>query len=200
MNRVALLILSTLVLAACGGTGRPQADQDRDGSMLASALRGAWVHGSTFKMDQRVVLTGGGSNSGQSYDIHSTVDGGTLRDDTARFAYRKDDTAQLSATRQGHQSQTFDMLVADGRVFVRKHGQSEWKAATLPSASSLFPVLRLDLLRRWRQSNEVQTEPANQRHRIRRRGRLDPFFLQACLHKSIDGIADPSLVFHLGNR
>jgi hypothetical protein len=138
VKRIAILLLPALLIAAGCGSTRTRADQDRDGKLIAASLRTATVNGSAFKMDQHLRLTGGGSNAGQYFDIHATVNDGLLREDTARFTYRMD---------QGTHSQSFQMLVADGRLFVRPRGRSGWKDVPLASASSLFPLLRLDLLR-----------------------------------------------------
>jgi hypothetical protein len=138
MSRIAVLLLAALALAACGSTGRPQADQDRDGRQLASALQTAMGEGSAFKLDQQLVLTGGDIPSGKEIAVHATVSDGMLRNGTARFSYR---------ITQGKQTVTYDMLVSGGRLFVRHHGGSGWKVTPLPAATSLFPALRLDLVR-----------------------------------------------------
>src|SRR5262245_17085059 len=106
--------------------------------MLAGALQAAMAGGSAFKIDQRLVLTGGDIPSGKEILVHAVVSDGTLRNDTARFSYRIE---------QGKQSQTFDMVVSGSRLFVRRHGGSGWKETPLPAATSLFPALRLDLVR-----------------------------------------------------
>lgn len=133
----ALLGLLTLAAAGCGQTNtRSQADQDRDAKVVANALRAEVNQGSGFKMDHQVQLTGGDIPSGQAFQVHATVDGGTLRQDTARFAYR---------IQQGKQQVTFDMIVADGQLFARPHGGGAWKATSLPAVSTLITALRLEL-------------------------------------------------------
>jgi hypothetical protein len=130
--------LLAVAMAACGGTARPQGDQDRDGRLLASAVRAAYSGGVAFKLDQQLLLTGGDVPAGKAFQIHAVVDDGVLKDDTARFTYRIE---------QGKQSARYDMLVAGGRLFARQHGVKAWKETPLPAATALFPVLRLDLVR-----------------------------------------------------
>jgi hypothetical protein len=138
MRQVGLLLLGTVLLAACGTTVRPQADQDRDGRSLADAIRSAAIQGSSFKLDQQLLLTGGDIPSGQAVQIHAVVDDGVLKENTARFTYRFE---------QGRQTATFDMLVAQEQLFAKQHGASAWKATPVAAATSLFPSLRLDLVR-----------------------------------------------------
>ncbi len=142
MKRTAALVLTAALLAvavaACGANARPQADQDRDGRLLASSLRAAYTGGVTFKLDQVLLLTGGDVPAGKAFQIHALVDDGVMKDDTARFTYRIE---------QGKQSARYDMRVAGGRLFARQHGAPAWKETPLPAATALFPVLRLDLVR-----------------------------------------------------
>ena len=135
LRRLAGLIAVLLLAAACG---RSQADQQHDGAFLASALRTAWSSGAGFTLDQQLQLTGGDIGSGQSFQLHGTVSSGLLRGSTARFAYRLDQAQQPTA---------YDMLVAGGLLYVRKQGATAWKATSLPGATTLFPALRLDLIR-----------------------------------------------------
>ncbi len=130
-------LLGMVLLAACGG-GRTQADQQKDGSMLAGALRSADLDGAGFKLDQQLLLTGGDIPSGQAFQLHATASSGVLKDDAARFAYR---------IQQGRQANDYNMLVAGGRLYVRKRGASGWKAIPVSSATTLFPALRLDVIR-----------------------------------------------------
>jgi len=137
MRRLTLALLGLLAVASCA-TGRSQADQDRDAAMLASALHVAVVQGLTFDMTQELVLTGGQIPSGQEEDLRATVTGGELAGSAAKFSYH---------IAQGKQSATYDMLTADGRLFVKQHGATAWKVTPLASATALFPALRLDLAR-----------------------------------------------------
>ncbi len=130
-------LLGMVLLAACGGT-RTQVDQQKDGTMLAGALRSADLDGAGFKLDQQLLLTGGDIPSGQAFQLHATASSGALKDGAARFAYR---------IQQGQQANDYDMLVAGGRLYVRKRGASGWKAIPVSSATTLFPALRLDVIR-----------------------------------------------------
>ncbi len=133
-------LAGALLLAACGSSVRPQADQDRDGRMLAAAVQAALDSGQSFAMDELLGESGGSSiPSGKAIQLHATVTGGRLRQDTARFSYRID---------QGNGSTAnFDMLVASEQLFARQHGASAWKVTPLPAVTALFPALRLDLVR-----------------------------------------------------
>lgn len=138
MRRVGLLLLGTVLLVACGSPARPEADQDRDGKSLADAIRSATTQGSSFKLDQQLLLRGGDIPSGQAVQIHAVIDNGVIKANTARFTYRFE---------QGRQTATFDMLIAEERLFAKQHGTSGWKATPVAAATSLFPSLRLDLVR-----------------------------------------------------
>ncbi len=135
---LASIALALILLSACAGPSRSQADQDRDGRTLATAMRAAYVEGSTFKLDQRLLLTGGDIPSGKGIQAHAVVTDGAIRDDAARFSYRIE---------QGQQASTYDMMIAEGRIFVRPSRGTAWKTTPVAAASSLFPALRLDLLR-----------------------------------------------------
>jgi hypothetical protein len=132
-----LPVLVAALAAACGGP-RPQADQDRDGRLMASALRSAYGGGLAFKLDQQLMLTGGDVPAGKAFEVHAVVTDGVLKNDTARFTYRID---------QGKQTVSYDMLIAGGRLYAKQHGGSAWKETPLQAATALFPVLRLDLVR-----------------------------------------------------
>jgi hypothetical protein len=129
-------LLAVALLA--GACGRTQADQQKDGAFLANTLRTAWNAGTAFTLDQQLQLAGGDIASGQSFQLHGIVSSGQLRGSTARFGYRLDQ-AQAPAA--------YDMLVAGGLLYVRKQGATAWKATSLSGATTLFPALRLDLLR-----------------------------------------------------
>jgi hypothetical protein len=136
-TRILAGLLGVVLLAGCGGT-RTQADQQKDGTMLAGALRAADRDGMGFNLDQQLLITGGDIPSGQAIQVHATANGGVLRDGTAQFAYR---FQQASTTND------YDMRVVEGRLFVRKHGASGWKATSVSNTTTLFPALRLDVVR-----------------------------------------------------
>lgn len=138
MRRIAAGLLAMTLLAACGTGGRAQADQDRDGRLLAAAVRGADAAGASFKMDQQLLLTGGDIPGGQAFQLHATVSDGVLKNGAARFGYRID---------QGQQRADYDMRIVDGRLYVRHHGASAWKTTPAGETTTLFPALRLDLVR-----------------------------------------------------
>src|SRR5215472_7573300 len=130
-------LLGVIVLAGCGAT-RTQADQQKDGTLLAGALRAADQDGMSFNLDQHLLITGGDIPSGQAIQLHATASGGVLRDGTAQFAYR---------IQQGNTTNAYDMRVVEGRLYVRKHGASGWKATPVSNTTTLFPALRLDVVR-----------------------------------------------------
>ena len=138
MRKFVAGLLGMTLLAACGTSGRPQADQDRDGRLLAGALRTAVTDGATFKLDQQLQLTGGDIPNGQAFQLHATVSNGVLKDGAARFGYRIE---------QGRQRADYDMMVVDGRLYARQHGASAWKTTPVGETTTLFPALRLDLVR-----------------------------------------------------
>jgi hypothetical protein len=137
MKKTLAGLLGLVLLAACGAT-RTQADQQKDGTMLAGALRSADLDGMGFSLDQQLLVTGGDIPSGQAIQLHATSSSGVLRDDAAQFGYR---------IQQGQQANNYDMRVVEGRLYVRKHGASGWKATPVGNATTLFPALRLDVLR-----------------------------------------------------
>jgi hypothetical protein len=137
MRKALAGLLGLLVLAGCGAT-RSQADQQKDGTMLAGALLAADRGGMGFNLDQQLVITGGDIPSGQEFQLHATASGGVLRDGTAQFAYR---------IQQGSHTTDYDMRAVEGRLFVRKHGASGWKATAISNTTTLFPALRLDVVR-----------------------------------------------------
>jgi hypothetical protein len=126
-----------ILLAGCGTT-RTQADQQKDGTMLAGALRAADEGGMGFNLDQQLLITGGDIPSGQAIQLHATASGGVLRDGTAQFAYR---------IQQGSTRNEYDMRLVEGHLYVRKHGASGWKATPVSNTTTLFPALRLDVVR-----------------------------------------------------
>lgn len=137
MRRMLAGLLGLVLLAACGATRTP-ADQQKDGTLLAGALRSAELDGMSFKLDQQLLITGGDIPSGQAIQLHATAASGVLRNDSARFGYH---------IQQGQQANDYDMRVVDGRLYVRKHGASGWKATPVGNTTTLFPALRLDVVR-----------------------------------------------------
>lgn len=138
MNRKLVAgLLGLVLLAACGST-RTQADQQRDGTTLAGALRTADMDGMSFNMDQQLLYQGGDIPSGQAIQLHATASGGELRDGAAEFSYH---------VQQGTQTNDYDMRVVDGKLYVRKRGASGWKATPIVNTTALFPALRLDMVR-----------------------------------------------------
>lgn len=130
-------LVATVMVAGCGGT-RSQPDQDKDGRLLADALRSAYSGGSGFKMDQQLVILGGDIPSGKAIQVHATVDNGVLKNDTAKFGYK---------IQQGRQTATYDMLIAQQQLYVKAQNATTWKTTALLSTTTLYPTLRLDLVR-----------------------------------------------------
>ena len=131
------VLLGMIMLVGCGGT-RSQSDQDKDAKLLADALRSAYSAGSGFKMDQQLLILGGDIPSGQAIQVHATVDNGILKNDTAKFGYK---------IQQGRQTATYDMLIAQQQLYVKARNATSWKTTALPSTTTLYPTLRLELLR-----------------------------------------------------
>lgn len=136
MKRLLAGLLGLVLLSACGST-QTQTNQ-KDAALLAGALRAADVDGMGFKLDQQLLIQGGDIPSGQAIQLHATASGGELRDGGAAFGYD---------VQQGSQSNDFDMRVVDGKLFVRKKGASAWKATPVGTTTTLFPALRLDVVR-----------------------------------------------------
>jgi hypothetical protein len=137
MRKLIAGLVGIVVLTACG-TGRTQADQDKDGRMLASAVRAADSAGQSFKLDHQLLLTGGDIPSGQAFQLHATASGGLLKGGAAHFGYR---------IQQARQGGSYDMLLSDGQLYVKRQGTSTWKTTAEASATTLFPPLRLELIR-----------------------------------------------------
>lgn len=134
---VVSLFLGVLLLTACGNT-RSRADQDKDAKLLASSLQSAENAGMGFNLTQALVLTGGQIPSGRQFEADATVTGGALKDGSARLTYH---------LQQGQQGAIYDMRLVGEQLFVSRHGGSGWKTIPLGDAVSLFPALRLDLVR-----------------------------------------------------
>jgi hypothetical protein len=137
MKRLLAGLLGLALLSACG-TARTQADQQKDATLLAGALRSADVAGMGFNLDQQLLIQGGDIPSGQAIQLHATASNGELKDGAAEFAYN---------VQQGSQGNEFDMRVVDGKLYVRKKGASAWKATPVGNTTTLFPALRLDVVR-----------------------------------------------------
>jgi hypothetical protein len=140
MRKLLAGLLAVVLLAGCG-SARTQADQQKDGTMLAGALRTADLDGASFKLDQQLMVMGGDIPSGQAFQLHATASSGVLRDGAAQFGYH------VPQGQQGQQANDYDMRVVDGRLYVRKRGASGWKATPVGNTTTLFPALRLDVLR-----------------------------------------------------
>jgi hypothetical protein len=139
MRRSIAGLLGLVLLAACGGsTARAQADQDRDGRKLAGAIRTAYMDGGGFQLDEQLQITGGDIPTGQALQLHATASGGVLKGEAARFRYH---------IQQAQQGNDYDMFVVDGRLYVKQRSASAWKATPVSATTTLFPALRLELLR-----------------------------------------------------
>lgn len=136
---VLALFLALLGLTGCGPTaGRSQADQDRQGRFIADAIRSADTQGIRFTMDEVLVVTGGDVPRGQEVRIQSSSRDGQLKAGSARFTYR---------IQQGSSAREYDMVLASGALFAKQRSASAWHATPLAATTSLFPAVRLDLLR-----------------------------------------------------
>jgi hypothetical protein len=132
-------VCALLVLAGCGvSSGRSQADQDKDGRMLAAALQAVDAGGTGFTMDEMLVLTGGGVPSGQALAVHATSKDGAARDGNARLSYHID---------SGRTGLDYDMMLTGTQLFARRRGTTQWLTTPLSATTSFFPALRLELVR-----------------------------------------------------
>lgn len=138
MRRLLGAALLGLVVACAPGQGRTQADVERDGRTLADAIHAADLEGSGFSMQQAFVLTGGEIPAGQEIRLEAGATDGVMKDGAARFTYR---------TQQAGRRTEYDVVVHDLQLFVKRRGAPDWKVAALPAATSLLPVLRLEVLR-----------------------------------------------------
>lgn len=140
MNRLAGILALMAVLTGCAGSGsgRAQADQDRDGRLIAGAIGTADAQGTGFRLDETMVLSGGDVPSGREFRLRASVRNGVLRAGSARFTYH---------IQQNRSAVDYEMVIAENRLFVRQSKGGPWKAVPVDSATALFPALRLQLLR-----------------------------------------------------
>jgi hypothetical protein len=138
VRRLAALCI-VLALAGCGlSASRSQADQDKDGRMLAAALQAVDSQGSGFSMDESLVLTGGDVPSGQQLSVHATSSNGVARDGNAQLRYH---------VVSGRTGLDYDMLLTSTQLFAKRHGTAQWLTTPLSATTSFFPALRLELVK-----------------------------------------------------
>jgi hypothetical protein len=135
---LAALAAALALAAACGGGTRSQADQDRDGKAIAAAIQKADEQGVGFQMQEQLVLTGGDIPKGQQATIQATADG-AARDGRQRMTYR--------ILRSSSSSISYEMVVANGALFVRQSPSEGWRFAPAQSTTALYPSVRLPLVR-----------------------------------------------------
>ncbi|HLQ61219.1 MAG TPA: hypothetical protein VK131_05085 [Candidatus Acidoferrales bacterium] len=128
--RPALLTLA-LLLAACGSSA--PTDRASEEKVLVAALEGA-DGGSTFSQQQSWTFTGGNIAKGQKRMANS-VASGSLKSGRAQFSY------SLNSSRN------FDMVIADGQLYVRPRRGTSWRSVSVDAASELYPSIRFDILR-----------------------------------------------------
>ncbi|MBJ7601359.1 MAG: hypothetical protein DLM67_14650 [Candidatus Nephthysia bennettiae] len=139
MIRRFLALCLLITLAGCGlNSGRSQADQDRDGRMLAAAIQAVDSQGTGFAMDESLVLTGGGVPSGQALSVHATSSDGVAREGNARLTYH---------IQSGRSGVAYDMFLSGTQLYAKRHGTEQWLKTPLSSTTSFFPALRLELVR-----------------------------------------------------
>lgn len=139
MRRSLLLVLVLVALAACGpGRSRTQADMDRDGRSIAGAIHAADLKGTGFSLQQTFILTGGDIPGGREIRLQASANDGVMKDGSARFTYR---------TQQGDQQTNYDVIAHDQRLYVKRRDGAGWKTTPISSTTSLFPALRLELVR-----------------------------------------------------
>jgi hypothetical protein len=132
-------LLAVLALSGCGAaSNRSQADQDRDGRMLAAAIQAADAQGVGFSLDESLVLTGGDVPSGQEFSVRASSSDGVARDGKTRFTYR---------VQSGGGGLVYEMVTTETQLFARRKGSTPWLTTPLAATTSFFPALRLELLR-----------------------------------------------------
>jgi hypothetical protein len=132
-------LLFVLALAGCGtSSGRSQADQDKDGRVLAATIQAADSQGVGFSMEETLVLTGGDVPSGQALTVRATSSDGVARNGRARFTYH------ITTGRSGLD---YEMVTTATQLFARRRGSSQWLATPLSATTSFLPAVRLELIR-----------------------------------------------------
>ncbi|HVB76903.1 MAG TPA: hypothetical protein VNI34_03740 [Candidatus Nitrosotalea sp.] len=122
-------------MGACGSPTRAQ--QAATGRQLAEAVRQAQQGGVRVTLEESLALNGGSLAAGQEYRLQASGSG-LARGDQARFSYAID---------QGSQRATYQMMFDASRLYVEHAPSSGWKSVPLESMTSLFPALRLTLIR-----------------------------------------------------
>ena len=136
----ALLALAT-ALSGCAPPGAPNrsaSDAEADGRAVAAAIQGVDQEGAAFHMDETLVFSGGDIPANQQLSIKANADG-VLRAGKVQMTYR----IQISQK----QTVVYDMLIANQLLYVKPHSSTAWKRTPVASATALYPVLRLQLLR-----------------------------------------------------
>lgn len=141
MRRRLLAAGCLLALAGCAAPGAPSrsaADADADGRRVAAAVQAVDQDGAGFHMDETLVFSGGDIPANQQLSIKSTADG-VVRAGRVQMTYR------IQVSRK--QTAVYDMLIANQVLYVKPHASTAWKRTPVASATALYPVLRLQLLR-----------------------------------------------------
>jgi hypothetical protein len=124
-----------LVLAGCGlSRDRTRAERDSDASAIAAALDRADRDGAEFTMNDTLVTTGGEIPRGRQIGWQATLNG-RVKDARLYMTYT---SAQRRATNT--------IVVAGGLIYVRK-GSSQWLVTDSASTVTIYPALRLGLLK-----------------------------------------------------
>jgi hypothetical protein len=139
LRALAAALLAILLTASCGVSGqRSQADQDRDGKLLAKSIQALSTGGATFTMDEQVTLSGGDVPKGQSAQVHGQATGSLLQGHV-QMKYK--------FVRGGSNNPSFDVVVAEGGFYIRQSGGQQWLVTPEAAATELYPAVRLDLIR-----------------------------------------------------
>ena len=138
MRVLAVLLAGLVLVAGCAaGPKRTQADQDRDGKVLAAALEGADASGANFQLTETWVLTGGSVPKGKQAALNLTATG-SLKAGRARMTF---------TIRQASGTVAYDLVLAENHLHARPHNRGTWKRIPDTAATALYPAILLQLLR-----------------------------------------------------
>lgn len=136
---IGLLVL--LAVAGCAPPGAPQrssSDVDQDRTAVAQALRAADASGMAFQLTGTIVYTGGSIPQGQEARIGIQASG-VERSGAVRM------TSRITLGR--NPATSYDVVLSGAEIFIKPHSSSQWNRTDIFAANTLYPSLRLPLLR-----------------------------------------------------